>query len=112
MTVTLEQIEENARCLLHEWPKDNGVPFPMEVLDMLNDLRTKVRSRDEEKVWKTGPLTMADPPGEIAARQTNAVPETMRTTMPESQAKMMANEEETTRERCMDAHPMEDDPTN
>ena len=54
VTVMLEQTEENAQCLLHEWPKDDSVPFPTEVLDMLNDLRTKVRSRDKEKAQKPG----------------------------------------------------------
>ena len=61
MTMTSEQIEENTRCLLHEWPKDDGIPFPREVLDMLETLKTRVRSRDKEKAWKTAPLTMADP---------------------------------------------------
>ena len=32
--------------------------------------------------------------------------------MPESWVKMTVNEEETMREKCMDAHPMEDNPTN
>ena len=68
MTVMLEQIEENARCLLHKWPKDDGILFPTEVLDMLEDLRTKVKTRDEEKARKTIPLTMADPTVEIPAR--------------------------------------------
>ena len=32
MTMTLEQIEENMRCLLCEWLKDDDIPFPREVL--------------------------------------------------------------------------------
>ncbi|KIM77755.1 hypothetical protein PILCRDRAFT_91035 [Piloderma croceum F 1598] len=37
-TVTLEQIDENTRRLLREWPKDDGIPFPMEILKVLRDL--------------------------------------------------------------------------
>ena len=49
VTVTLEQVKEKTRCLLHKWPKDDGILFPREVLDMLETLKVKVRSRDEEK---------------------------------------------------------------
>ena len=48
-TVTLEQIDENTRRLLREWPKDNGTPFPMEILEVLRDLKLRVRARDAEK---------------------------------------------------------------
>ena len=49
MTVMLEQIEEKNRRLLHEWPKDNGIPFPKEVLEMLRVLKTKIKIRDNER---------------------------------------------------------------
>src|ERR1700683_3365882 len=49
-TVTLEQIDENTRRLLREWPKDNGTPFPMEILEVLRDLKLRVRARDVEKM--------------------------------------------------------------
>ena len=74
VTVTVVQIEENLRCLLCEWPKDDRVPFPRDVLEMLEDLKKKVRTRDEKR--------------------------------------KKTSKEETMRERCTDAHPMEDDPTN
>ena len=48
-TVTLEQIDENTRCLLREWPKDNGIPFPREILKILQDLKLKVRAQDEKR---------------------------------------------------------------
>ena len=103
VTVMLEQIEENTQCLLHEWPKDDGILFPMEVLDMLNDLRTKVRSRDEERAQKTKLLTMADPPTEILAQRADATLGMVKTTMQVGQAKEGMNEERPTRE---------DEPTN
>ena len=49
VTVTLEQIEEKTQCLLHEWLKDDGIPFPKEVLEMLRDLKTKIKIRDNER---------------------------------------------------------------
>src|ERR1700733_161808 len=48
-TVTLKQIDENTRQLLWEWPKDNGTPFTMEILEVLRDLKLRVRARDAEK---------------------------------------------------------------
>ena len=108
----MKQIEENTQCLLREWPKDDGIPFPTEVLDMLNDLRMKVRSRDEERARKIKPLTMADPPTKIPARQANTMLGTARMTTPESPVKTKANEEETTRETNAKEHPVEDNPTN
>ena len=68
VTVTSEQIKENTRRLLHEWPKDDGILFPREVLDMLETLKVKVRLSDKEKTRKTEPLTMASPPAEISDR--------------------------------------------
>ena len=68
VTVMLEQIEEKTQCLLCEWPKDSGIPFPKEVLEMLRDLKTKVKIRDNERARKTRSLTMADPPAEIPAQ--------------------------------------------
>jgi hypothetical protein len=47
-TVTLEQIDENTQRLLWEWPKDNGTPFPMEILEVLRDLKLRVMARDAE----------------------------------------------------------------
>ena len=47
--MTVAQIEENSRCLLREWLKDDGIPFPREVLNMLEDLNRKVRTRDEKR---------------------------------------------------------------
>jgi hypothetical protein len=43
-TVTLKQIDENTRRLLREWPKDDGIPFPMEILKVLRDLKLRVRA--------------------------------------------------------------------
>ena len=65
VTVTLEQVKENTQRLLCEWLKDDGILFPREVLGMLNDLKVKVRTRDEERTQKTKPLTMANPPVKI-----------------------------------------------
>ena len=48
-TVTLEQINENTHHLLREWPKDNGILFPREILKILQDLKSKVRARDEKR---------------------------------------------------------------
>lgn len=45
-TVTLKQIVENTQQLLREWPKDNGTLFLMEVLEVLMDLKLRVRARD------------------------------------------------------------------
>ena len=50
VTVILEQIEENTQHLLCEWPKDDGIPFPNEVLGMLDSLKTEVKARDKEKI--------------------------------------------------------------
>ena len=72
VTVTLEQIEEKTRRLLCEWPKDDGIPFPKEVLEMLRDLKTKIMIRDEERTQKTEPLTMANPPAETPDRRDDA----------------------------------------
>ena len=76
MTVTSEQIEENMRWLLHEWLKDDGILFPREVLEMLRNLKMKVRSRDEEKARKTRPLTTVNvgTPGEPKPNQTGQIP--------------------------------------
>ena len=49
VTVMLEQIEEKTRRLLHEWLKDDGIPFPKEVLKMLRDLKMKIKIRDNER---------------------------------------------------------------
>ena len=49
VTVTLEQIEEKTRRLLHEWPKVNGILFPKEVLKMLRDLQMKIKIRDNKR---------------------------------------------------------------
>ena len=76
MTMAKEQIKESTRCLLRKWPKDNGIPFPREVLEMLRNLKTKVRLRDKEKAQKTRPLTMANvgTPGEPQPNQTGQIP--------------------------------------
>jgi hypothetical protein len=52
-TVTLEQIDENTWRLLREWPKDNGTPFLMEILEVLRDLKLRVKARDVEKMCST-----------------------------------------------------------
>jgi hypothetical protein len=52
-TMTLEQIDENTRRPLQEWPKDNGTPFPMEILEVLRDLKLRVRAQDAEKTCST-----------------------------------------------------------
>ena len=101
VTVTLEQIEEKTRRLLREWPKDDGVPFPMEVLEMLRVLKTKVRSRDEEKTQIMGPLTMADPPADATLGAA-------KTTMRAGQAKGEMDEERTTKVMYTDAHPTDE----
>ena len=51
--MTMAQIEENSRCLLREWPKDDRIPFPRDILEMLEDLKKKVRTRDEKREEKT-----------------------------------------------------------
>ena len=48
-TVTPEEIDENCRRLLQEWPKEDGIPFPREILETLRDLKLKVLARDAEK---------------------------------------------------------------
>ena len=48
-TVTLEQINENTHHLLREWPKDNRILFPREILKILQDLKSKVRARDKKR---------------------------------------------------------------
>ena len=48
-TVTFEQIDENTCCLLREWPRDNGILFPREILKFLQDLKSKVRAQDEKR---------------------------------------------------------------
>ena len=35
--------------MLREWPKDNGIPFPREILKILQDLKSKVRAQDEKR---------------------------------------------------------------
>src|SRR5882762_2451917 len=48
-TVTLKQIDEHSRRLLREWPKEDGIPFPREILEMLRDIKLKVLARDAER---------------------------------------------------------------
>ena len=74
--MTLERNKENTQHLLHEWPKDDDVLFPREVLDMLETLKVKVRLRDKEKAWKTRPLTTVNvgTPGELKPNQTGKIP--------------------------------------
>jgi hypothetical protein len=47
--VTLEQIDENSRRLLREWPKEDGIPFLRENLEMLRDLKLKVLAQDAKR---------------------------------------------------------------
>ena len=63
-TVTLEQIDENTRRLLREWLKDNGIPFPREILKILQDLKSKVRVQDEKRAQVPVSLKPANLPAE------------------------------------------------
>ena len=48
-TVTLEQIDENSCRLQRDWPKEDGIPFPAEILEMLRALRVAVITRDARR---------------------------------------------------------------
>jgi hypothetical protein len=48
-TVTLEQIDKHSRRLLQDWPKEDGIPFPREILETLRDIKLKVLARDAKK---------------------------------------------------------------
>ena len=48
-TVTLKQIDEHSRRLLRDWPKEDGIPFPREILETLRDIKLKVLARDAER---------------------------------------------------------------
>ena len=55
-TVTLEQIDENSRRLQQDWPKEDGIPFPPDMLETLRALRAAVIARDTRR----GSSTQAD----------------------------------------------------
>src|SRR6266436_4442511 len=48
-TVTLEQIDENSCRLQRDWPKEDGIPFPAEILETLRALRAAVIIRDARR---------------------------------------------------------------
>ena len=48
-TVTLEQIDDNSYRLQRDWPKEDGIPFPAEMLEMLRALRVAVTKQDAER---------------------------------------------------------------
>ena len=61
-TVTLEQVDENTHHLLREWPKDDGIPFPREILRVLQDLKLKVRAQE-----KRAQVTVSPTPANLPA---------------------------------------------
>jgi hypothetical protein len=44
--VTLEQIDENSCRLQQDWPKEDRIPFPAEILETLKALKVAVIARD------------------------------------------------------------------
>jgi CHASE2 domain-containing sensor protein len=55
-TVTLEQIDKNSRRLQQDWPKEDGIPFPPNMLETLRASRAAVIARDTRR----GSSTQAD----------------------------------------------------
>ena len=41
-TLTLELIDENSHQLQRDWPKEDGIPFPPDMLETLEALRAAV----------------------------------------------------------------------
>jgi hypothetical protein len=73
-TVTVEQIDENSRRLLREWPKEDGIPFPREILETLRDLKLKVLARDAERkrsATVSSNTSIPDPQGSIYTTTSN-----------------------------------------
>jgi hypothetical protein len=41
-TMTLEELVETCHWLERDWPPDNGIPFPEEILEVLEGLRVEI----------------------------------------------------------------------
>src|ERR1700683_1752040 len=58
-TMTLTQIDENSCRLQQDWPKEDGIPFPAEILQMLRALKVAVTKRDAERSTVITPVQTA-----------------------------------------------------
>ena len=48
-TLTLEQIDKNSHRLQQDWPKEDGITFPPDMLETLGALKVAVIARDARK---------------------------------------------------------------
>ena len=48
-TGTLEELEQTSQRLQWDWPKEDGIPFPVNILEMLRALRVAVIVQDTRK---------------------------------------------------------------
>ena len=46
---TLEELEQTSQRLQWDWPKEDGIPFPVNILEMLRALRVAVIVQDTRK---------------------------------------------------------------
>ena len=60
-TLTLAQIDENSCRLQRDWPKEDGIPFPPDMLETLGALRAAVIARDARKGTTAPPLAQTVP---------------------------------------------------
>jgi hypothetical protein len=73
-TVTLAQIDENSCRLQRDWPKEDGIPFPAEILETLEALKVAVISRDAGRsltITPVRPVQTASP--ESSQPSTNTI---------------------------------------
>jgi hypothetical protein len=71
-TGTLEELEQMSQRLQRDWPKEDGIPFPPDMLKTLRVLRAAVIARDARK----RPMTAETPEQPASAEPVEAAAET------------------------------------
>ena len=71
-TGTLEELEQTSQRLQRDWPKEDGIPFPPDMLETLRALRAAVIARDARK----RPTTAETPEQPTSAELVEAAAET------------------------------------
>jgi hypothetical protein len=75
-TGTLEELEQTSQRLQRDWPKEDGIPFPPDILETLRALRAAVIARDArngltavQPLAQTAPVQSADTVTETALKK-------------------------------------------
>jgi hypothetical protein len=55
-TRTLEELEQTSHRLQRDWPKEDGIPFPAEILETLKALKVAVITQDAERSTAITPV--------------------------------------------------------